>query len=61
MDSIPIGIDNHASRCMANDKHLFVTGLVAKVPFFQMVQISLLSVLIYFTRCEYDILKVLFI
>jgi hypothetical protein len=23
MDSIPIGIDNHASRCMANDKHLF--------------------------------------
>jgi hypothetical protein len=26
-----------------------------------MVQISLLSVLIYSTRCEYDILKVLFL
>jgi hypothetical protein len=33
-------------------------GPVAKVPFFQMVQISLLSVLIYSTRCEYDILIV---
>jgi hypothetical protein len=38
-----------------------VGGSVAKVPFFQMVQISLLSVLIYSTRCEYDILKVLFL
>ncbi len=38
-----------------------VGGPVAKVPFFQMVQISLLSVLIYSTRCEYDILKVLFL
>jgi hypothetical protein len=37
-----------------------VGGPVAKVPVFQMVQISLLSILIYFTRCEYDILKVLF-
>ena len=36
-----------------------IGGPVAKVPFFQMVQISLLSVLIYSTRCEYDILKVL--
>jgi hypothetical protein len=23
MDSIPIGIDNHASQCMVNDKRLF--------------------------------------
>jgi hypothetical protein len=38
-----------------------VGGPVAKVPFFQMVQISLLSVLIYYTRCECDILKVLFL
>ncbi len=38
-----------------------VGGPVAKVSFFQMVQISLLSVLMYSTRCEYDILKVLFL
>ena len=28
------------------------------MPFFQLVSIPLLSVLIYSTRCEYDILKV---
>jgi hypothetical protein len=38
-----------------------VGGPVAKVQFFQMVQIFFLSVLIYSTRCEYDILKVLFL
>ncbi len=37
-----------------------IGGPVSKVTFFQMVQISLLSVLIYSNRCEYDIPKVLF-
>jgi hypothetical protein len=44
-----------------SQRDFFVEGPVAKVPFFQMVQISLLSVLIYSTRCEYDIPKVLFL
>ena len=40
-------------------QRLLIGGPVAKVPFFQMVQISFLSVLIYSSRCEYDILKAL--
>jgi hypothetical protein len=35
-----------------------VGGPAPKIPFFQMVLKSFLSVLIYYNRCEYDILKV---
>jgi hypothetical protein len=50
------------SKCYVSTKTIpGLEGPVAKVPFSQMVQISLLSGLIYSTRCEYDILKVLFL
>ncbi len=38
---------------------VFLGGPAPKMPFFQMVPKPFLSVLIYSTRCEYDILKVL--
>jgi hypothetical protein len=49
------------ASCIRTQRSFTVGGPVAKVPFFQMVQTSLLSVLIYSARCEYDILKVLFL
>ncbi len=46
-------------QCWVHPSHVQVGGPAQKTWFFQMVPTSFLSDLIYSTRCEYDILKVL--